>query len=83
MGQGSSKQPKRKEASSGGGGNPICIDCQPTQKQVPEQSSTACVELYEAVDKCMREHKGQITSCSKEWQAFQACHEKEKENPRR
>ena len=45
--------------------------CQPTQKQVPEQSFNACVELFEVIDKYLRENKGQITSCSQEWQAFQ------------
>jgi hypothetical protein len=63
-------------------GNKICIDCQ-KDRQVDLPSSTLgvenasstdpCVLEYQAVDQCMKEQHGQVSSCKNEWNIFQMC----------
>jgi hypothetical protein len=59
----------------------VCENCdKSTQKELPQVSTAAqgmaCEKVYLAVSECMDKHKGQISSCVKEWDAFKACHEK-------
>jgi hypothetical protein len=34
----------------------------------------ACAAQYEAVERCMRTHNGQINLCKHQWDAFRKCH---------
>mmetsp|Transcript_33107 Transcript_33107/g.55497 ORF Transcript_33107/g.55497 Transcript_33107/m.55497 type:complete len:89 (-) Transcript_33107:82-348(-) len=60
---------------------PICLDCDKSQqKPLPNSdrvssSGQPCADFYEEVTKCMKKHDGQISPCSREWEAFQQCHE--------
>ena len=60
-----------------------CPDCDAKTKQVPlptndEKSSKGkeCGPIYEVVAECMKTNKGQVTACTKEWDAFKNCHAK-------
>ena len=57
-------------------GNKICVNCKPTEKEIPANDMNPCENTYEMVDKCMKQNKGQISSCVNEWNAFKICHEK-------
>jgi hypothetical protein len=62
--------------------NKMCIDCQ-KDRQVDLPSSTLgvdgaastdpCFSEYQAVDQCMKERHGQVSSCKNEWNIFQMC----------
>ena len=58
----------------------ICIDCdKKTQKELPANDRTSssgqpCETWYQAVATCMNTHHGQISSCTREWDAFKQCH---------
>lgn len=58
----------------------ICLDCdKKNQKDLPaddpvSQKGQPCAEIYETVTDCMGRNKGQISSCTKEWEAFRWCH---------
>lgn len=62
----------------------VCVDCHPSkQKDLPvddtiSSSGGPCALLYDKVSTCMKEHDGLISPCSKEWAAFQKCHEDQK-----
>jgi hypothetical protein len=59
----------------------ICLDCdKKNQKDLPADDSVSqkgqpCAAIYETVTECMGQHKGQITSCTKEWESFRTCHQ--------
>lgn len=58
----------------------ICIDCdKKNQKDLPKddpllQKDQPCASFYEAVCACNTKYDGQISSCTKEWDAFRKCH---------
>ena len=61
----------------------VCEACdKTTQKELPQVSTSSqgmpCEKAYLAVSECMANHKGQISSCVKEWDAFRECHENKK-----
>ena len=57
-------------------GNKVCENCKPVEKEIPVNETTnPCEDTYELVDKCMKKHKGQISSCVNQWNAFKVCHE--------
>ena len=76
MGSGASKQAETTTTTT----KPYCPDCEKSQqKDLPEQDAISskgqpCQELYEKVDSCMKQHKGQVSACTKEWADFQKCH---------
>jgi len=56
---------------------PYCIDC------VANPALTAglqgqCLESYDAVDACMKAHKGNVADCVPEWKLFRDCFDKHK-----
>lgn len=59
-----------------------CIDCnKKTQKDLPQEESTSsegmpCASSYAAVTACMNKNNGQVAPCTKEWNEFKKCHEK-------
>jgi hypothetical protein len=58
-------------------GNSVCENCVQSQKAAAFPSSSnneMCGESYVAVDRCMKQNAGQISSCVGEWKAFQLCH---------
>jgi len=60
--------------------NVICLDCdKKNQKDLPADDSVSqkgqpCADIYESVTDCMGQNKGQISSCTKEWESFRWCH---------
>jgi hypothetical protein len=60
---------------------PVCLDCDKSQqKDLPgndpvSSSGQPCAEAYKKVSTCMEKYDGQVSSCKKEWEAFQQCHE--------
>jgi hypothetical protein len=62
--------------------NPICEKCKadrPEEETSFMVKQTGCNEQYAVVDKCMKQNRGNIASCSTEWDGFQACMKKSKE----
>ncbi|CAM9521825.1 unnamed protein product [Choristocarpus tenellus] len=46
-------------------------------------SETGCQEAYDAVDRCMLAHGGNVGDCKREWDLFRACHEgRQEKGPR-
>lgn len=58
----------------------VCENCaKETQKDLPADEPDQCMEQYFAVDLCMKENRGQVTSCVQEWKEFHACHASQKQ----
>lgn len=55
--------------------NPICEKCKPVEIENKEDiaKEQGCDQLYSVVDKCMKMHNGNITSCKVEWAEFTKC----------
>ena len=62
------------------GDPPVCVECDKSrnQKPVPAAGLASCQEVYLKVEQCMTTHKGQVSSCKKEWDEFRQCREKSK-----
>ena len=63
---------------------PVCVNCdKSTQKDLPEDSiasnGSVCSDAYQMVSVCMKENKGQISACAKEWDVFRQCHDNNKQ----
>lgn len=41
-------------------------------------SKLGCQATYQLVDGCMKRHRGNVSDCKGEWEAFRACHEAQK-----
>ena len=61
----------------------VCVDCDAKTNQVPLPSNDGissqgkeCGAIYDIVADCMKENRGQVTACTKEWDAFKNCHAK-------
>lgn len=56
--------------------NPLCENCKPSEN-LPELNDiipqTACTEVYEKAEICMKRNKGMISACNLEWQNFKNC----------
>ena len=63
----------------------VCLDCdKKNQKDLPaadpvSQKGRPCAVIYESVTKCMNKNKGQISSCTEEWESFRRCHQQEQQ----
>ena len=64
----------------------VCEHCDATkhQKDIPDADTESsngglCENYYMNVTICMKQNKGQITSCRKEWDLFRDCHENSKQ----
>lgn len=75
-----SKDTKDEESSKS---NIVCVDCDAKTKQVPLPSNDGissqgkeCGAIYDLVAECMQQNRGQVTACTKEWDAFKNCHSK-------
>ncbi|ETW09524.1 hypothetical protein H310_00086 [Aphanomyces invadans] len=57
-----------------------CTACKPGDAALHPAAveATGCRDLYDAVDACMKKHSGSVSKCNDEWQAFRACHRKER-----
>lgn len=58
----------------------VCENCdKKNQKALPEDSIASpgytCAEAYRAVSACMEANKGQVSSCSRQWEIFRTCHD--------
>ena len=60
--------------------NKICVNCQKDEQvHHPMNGLDPCSLQYDTVDACMKSNHGQISSCAKEWDAFNKCFIKHKE----
>jgi len=78
MGSGASKET---EGNTSTNEKVVCVDCDKSmQVDAPESSEAmnVCQDSYQAVDRCMKTHDGQVSSCTTEWTAFRTCHEQHK-----
>jgi hypothetical protein len=59
--------------------NVVCENCQKSVSPIPEKSLASngqrCEVSFAAVNDCMKEYGGQISSCTKQWEAFRQCHD--------
>ena len=64
-----------------------CVDCKKAkvaaeEKQYAQQEDKTggakCQLLYLDVDRCMKNNKGQIAPCQKQWSEFRKCHDASK-----
>ena len=66
----------------------VCLDCdKKNQKDLPaddpvSQRGQPCADIYERVTDCMNSNKGQISSCTEEWESFRRCHQQEQQKGR-
>ena len=66
----------------------VCLDCdKKNQKDLPaddpvSQKGQPCARIYELVTECMNNNKGQISSCTEQWEAFRRCHQQEQQKGR-
>ncbi len=52
-----------------------CQNCQKeTQKPLPNSNRYHCSLQYDAVQRCMKDHHGQVSSCKIPWEEFRSCH---------
>jgi len=61
------------------------IECQNCRKEtqkkpLPDVTIHSCTVQYEAVQKCMEHHHGQVSSCKILWEEFRSCHNNYKYN---
>ncbi|EQC32949.1 hypothetical protein SDRG_09478 [Saprolegnia diclina VS20] len=63
---------------------PECLTCKPGNPthHASAVAATGCQAIYEKVDACMKQHKGRVSACVEEWEAFRACHKKDGASPK-
>ena len=68
-------------STTNGGDDVVCEKCDARkyQKKVPKDDIKSskggtCEQYYKNVTICMKQNKGQISKCTKEWDLFRDCH---------
>ena len=59
--------------------NMVCEKCQPSAKSTEalvKVENDGCKEIYSLLDSCMKNNKGNISSCREEWNKFRSCYNK-------